>query len=497
MISDDANASPLQPDGLADSTDSQPDRDEPPTSTQPTAIAAVEGESDLVAMTLSEAQIVPQPSPERCGVCGQSHWELYAHLPIETEAYLAAVADLNRRSRSSRRGSSKPSTTPLVDQPEDITSVSPSSTEDAAPGVADPADPPTPPPADFQIFDAPDGADSTGAGLMQDEPKAASSQANVKERPMEPGELGSNLAEFPHGTAWRCYTCEALSLVWPIGIDVTSETVESSTRRRSSPEFRDGIKAQIDACLRSKAINSHTKTSLKSLRVLDLNLGRGTRADRNLALLHELGLAKHQIFGIGDDAGTIDSLNFAGYQAYYGPIDRVFDELPDDYFHLVLGFNVIEYCAQPSTMIQRLSAKLRPGARVLLELSNPAGWQAKLFRHGYWASYQHDRRILLGEKALRILGQRCQFTIDTLKPHPEPQAWETSSAAWTRRKRHPLGVAMRSGLVRGTLVGIDRLRAALGMASSRYSAVLVLNEVYPPIAPNVPDAPDTPDTMAL
>jgi SAM-dependent methyltransferase len=488
MISDDANASPLQPDGLADSTEPQPDRDERPTSTRSTAIAAEEGESDLIAVTLSDAQIVPQPSPGRCGVCGQSHWELYAHLPIETEAYLAAVADLNRRSRSPRSGHSKSSGTPIAPKQIDSAHFSAPASEEIS---SDAPEQPTPDMADFQVIDALEGMDETGMVLPQNEQSSQASPSEVAVEPeLEVGDRVPSLAEFPHGTAWRCYDCEALSLVWPIDIDLLSETVESSTRRRSSPEFRDSIKDQIEACLRSKVTDSRAKITLKSLRVLDLNLGRGTRADRNLALLHELGLAKHQIFGIGDDASTIDSLNFAGYQAYYGTIDRVLDELPDDYFHLVLGFNVIEYCSQPSALMQRLTVKLRPGARVLLELSNPAGWQAKLFRHGYWSSYQHDRHILLGEKALRILGQRCNFTIDTLKSHPEPQAWETSSAAWTRRKRHPLGAAMQSGLVRGTLVGIDRLRAALGMASSRYSAVLVRNDVYPPIAPSLAEPTD-------
>jgi len=389
-----------------------------------------------------EPEIVPQPAPSCCSACGQSHWELYAHLPIETDAYLAAAAELNHRSRTKKPKTKKPKRPKaIVEQrnrntpPNSSQNTSPSTPEDNAPSP----------------------------GLIHSEEVFEVKDADTP----------ISLSAYPHGTAWRCYDCGALALVWPIDSEPIAKTITQPSRRRSSVEFRESIKHQLDDCLRVKTLGSRSAATVKRLRVLDLNLGRGTRAERNLALLHELGLAKHQIFGIGDDRSTINRLNFAGYQAYCGTIDRVLDELPEEHFDLVLGFNLIEYLPNPGATLQQLTTKLRPGARLLLELSNPESWQARLFRHGYWASYQRDRRLLLGEKALRILGKRCQFAIDHLKAYPEIQAWETSAAAWTRRKRHPLRGMMGSRLMRGTLVGLDRLRAALGMAASRYGAVLV------------------------
>lgn len=482
MISDDANASPLQPDGLADSTESTTDRGEDLASTGSMRLTTEDEANDSTVKPGSESQILPQPSPKVCGVCGQAHWDLYAHLPIETDAYLAAVADLNRRSRSDQRKPSKP-TTPTT--PPDGRNLSkPSSTESHLPeDLPQNA-------SGHQGAESLEGDDVIAITSSRNPqaivpPEESDASLDLPQMAAEPGldESGTplNLADFPHGTAWRCCSCEALSLVWPPNSGPIAEVIEQPTRRRSSAEFRDSIKAQVECCLRAKATGSRSPLTLKRLRVLDLNLGRGSRADRNLALLHELGLAKHQIFGIGDDASTIDSLNFSGYQTYYGTIDRILDELPDNYFDLVLGFNIVEYLPNPSATIQRLTAKLHPGARIVLELSNPEIWQARLFRHGYWASYQRDRHILLGEKAIRVLGQRCNLAIEALKSYSEPQAWETSAAAWTRRKRHPLRSAMRNGWVRGTLVGLDRLRAVLGMASSRYGVVLVLNESHPPI----------------
>lgn len=491
MIPDDANASPLQPDGLANPPDATTDRNERLASTQPDAIVADGGDGGSAGNALEESQdspriapqVAPQPSPRLCGICGQSHWELYAHLPIETDAYLAAVANLNRRSKSDKRKRSKPSVT--LEAQKTGKNTDSFTVEDPSQDVSSQSDQPVADQREKTVVETVSSSGELDTANPREECDDPSGKPELEaDQGVDEPDPRPNLADFPHGTAWRCYDCEALSLVWPIESEPIAETVEQPARRRSSPEFRDGIKTQIECCLRAKATDSRSAVTLKNLRVLDLNLGRGTRADRNLALLHELGLAKHQIFGIGDDTNTIDNLNFAGYQAYYGTIDHVLGELPDDYFHLVLGFNVIEYLPNPSATIERLTAKLRPDARFLLELSNPAGWQARLFRHGYWASYQRDRRILLSEKALRVLGQRCNFAIETIKAYSEPQAWETSSATWTRRKRHPLSVAMRNGWVRGTLVGLDRLRAALGMASSRYGVVLVLNKSYPPIAPD-------------
>ncbi|NJN61479.1 MAG: class I SAM-dependent methyltransferase [Coleofasciculaceae cyanobacterium RL_1_1] len=423
MISDDANASPLQPDGLADSTESMTDRGEDLASTGSMRLTTEDEANDSTVKTGSESQILPQPSPKVCGVCGQAHWDLYAHLPIETDAYLAAVADLNRRSRSDNRKPSTPATPP------DGRNLSkPSLTESHLPeDLPHNA-------SDRQGSESLDG-DDVIAITSSSNPQAIAPQEESDESlglPKTKAEQGLdesgiqlNLADFPHGTAWRCCDCEALSLVWPPSSEPITEIVEQPTRRRSSAEFRDSIKTQVECCTRAnKATGSRSPVTLKRLRVLDLNLGRGSRADRNLMLLHELGLAKHQIFGIGDDANTIDSLNFAGYQTYYGTIDRILDELPDNYFHLVLGFNIVEYLPNPSATIQRLTAKLHPGARILLELSNPESWQARLFRHGYWASYQRDRHILLGEKAIRVLGQRCNLAIEALKAYSEPQAWK-------------------------------------------------------------------------
>lgn len=386
MISDDANASPLQPDGLADLTETTTDRDERLASTRPAADAADGEDHDSTANMPPESQISPQPAPGLCGVCGQAHWELYAHLPIETDAYLAAVADLNRRSRLDKRKRSKPSRTSEAHQdvapiaaeglPQDASDQNASDSQGN--NVASTAHPSTEPDATSQ-------RENQQENQQEHHREERDDPSGKPELEAEPGfderDARPNLAEFPHGTAWRCYDCEALSLVWPIESEPIAETVEQPARRRSSAEFRDGIKAQIENCLRAKATGSRAAVTLKSLRVLDLNLGRGTRADRNLALLHELGLAKHQIFGIGDDANTVDCLNFAGYQAYCGTIDRVLGELPDGYFHLVLGFNVIEYLPNPSATIHQLTAKLRPSARLLLSYRT-----RKAGRRGYFVT---------------------------------------------------------------------------------------------------------------
>ena len=414
--------------------------------------------------TPAKPEIEPQPAPSACGVCASSQWELHAHLPIETEAYLEAVATLNRRLRSSKKRKTEAAVTPV---------------ETAQTGI----------PAD-DLNDAPnrEAPDSEAETTEPDRDTTASENGNetadrqATAPPDEPATAApevepepSPLGYFPHGTAWRCAHCGALTLVWP----TSGEPVARPSRRRSSAEFRTAVTRQVER-VRNPKLARESGVNLKTLRVLDLNLGRGTTAERNLVLLHELGLAKHQIFGLGGDTTTIERLNFAGYQVYGGGVDRALAELPDDYFDLVLGFNAIEYWHDTTATLKALTRKRRVGARLVLELANPESWQAQLFRNGYWASYRRDCHLLVGGTALRHLAARVGLQVETLRAHPEPQAWKTSSATWKRRKRHPLKFALGSGLAQETLIGLDRLRAACGMNTSRYGAVLVVPPVPPP-----------------
>jgi len=410
----------------------------------------------------TEPDIEPQPAPNACGACGAAQWKLHAHLPIETEAYLAAAA-LNRRRRSSTRSKKSPAKL-------ERSQAKPAQPLDTA--QADRSGEPTDTAAEPTQETPATEVATNATGVAATVPEADPAATTDTEAPHVP-----SLARFPHGTAWRCADCGALALVWPTDRDDPEAT--PPVRRRSSAEFRAAVMQQV---ARARSAMSQPKqgakpasvaANLKTLRVLDLNLGRGANADRNLTLLHELGLAKHQLFGLSSDPATVDRLNLAGYQIYGGPIAQAIADLPDDYFDLVLGFNAIEYWRDPAPILRAVARKLRTGGRFVLELANPNSWQARLFRHGHWVAYRSNCHLLLGETALRRLGDRVGLEIETLRAHPEPQAWKTSLATWKRRKRHPLKFAVGSGLARGTLIGLDRLRAACGLSASRYGAVWV------------------------
>jgi len=265
-----------------------------------------------------------------------------------------------------------------------------------------------------------------------------------------------------HGTAWRCQNCGALSLSWPIEVDLIEP---DDLPPLNLTQTRDTLPRWFTGNLAGR----------KGLRFLDLNCGSGDAAGNTLVALHELGLAKHQLFGISRDRTVVDQLNLAGFQLFgdaNSPVLEVLTELPDAYFDWILAIDIIETCAHPREALELMAQKLKPGGRLVFELANAESWHAKLFRQGDWSGYRPDRHTLFGTESLRSYLSQAGLSLETVAALPDINAWTDSSIRWaTHRRKRRLPPVVQSRVVRKTFASLDRLRITLGLETSRFQAI--------------------------
>ena len=56
-----------------------------------------------------------------------------------------------------------------------------------------------------------------------------------------------------------------------------------------------------------------------------------------------------------------------------------FEDLGPQRFDALVSIHVFEHLDDPNSMLQRIAARMNPGARFLIEVPNAAGWQGRLF----------------------------------------------------------------------------------------------------------------------
>jgi 2-polyprenyl-3-methyl-5-hydroxy-6-metoxy-1,4-benzoquinol methylase len=247
-------------------------------------------------------------------------------------------------------------------------------------------------------------------------------------------------------------------------------------------------KAVHPLALRAKAwldggkVNDWLKHSLqkqasakKTLRFLDVGCGNG----RYLQQLHRMGFAKHQLFGVEMDEGAIARLNQAGFQGYYGRIEAVASELPENSFDLIVMLQVIEHVAQPAQIVQILTKLLRPGGRLILETPNLEGWDARLFQSGFWGGYHFPRHWHFFDRTTlqRLL---CDNGLESLqfRALPSHAFWILSYRHWLQHQVRWQNLAQQFDPLQNipllsVFTSFDLVRAKLGFWTSNLQAVAV------------------------
>nr|WP_286186518.1 class I SAM-dependent methyltransferase [Geitlerinema sp. P-1104] len=223
----------------------------------------------------------------------------------------------------------------------------------------------------------------------------------------------------------------------------------------------------------NKSDSSQSSRPQKALRVLDVGCGNG----RYLKRLHHLGLAKHNLYGVEMNQAAIDQLNQAGFQGYYGRLEQVAPELPDNSFDVIVLLQVLEHVANPAQIIQILAQLLRPGGRLILETPNMDGWDAQLFREGYWGGYHFPRHWhLFNRETLGKLFQDANLETGEFRSLPSHAFWILSYHHWLEHQLNWRRVAARFNPLQNipllsVFTGLDLVRSRLGFSTSNIQAI--------------------------
>ncbi|MBO9998500.1 MAG: class I SAM-dependent methyltransferase [Cyanobacteria bacterium SID2] len=213
----------------------------------------------------------------------------------------------------------------------------------------------------------------------------------------------------------------------------------------------------------------------RALRVLDVGCGNG----RYLTMLHRLGLAKHQLFGVEMDEEAIDRLNREGYQGFYGRLEDVARELPDNYFDVIVMLQVLEHVANPAWTVRCLAKLLRPGGQLVLETPNREGWDARLFRQGFWGGYHFPRHWNLFDRStLTRLANDAGLDVRQFAALPSHAFWILSYHHWLLEGCQQTRLAsvfnpLQNVVLLSLFTGFDLFRAKLGFWTSNVQLVAV------------------------
>lgn len=171
------------------------------------------------------------------------------------------------------------------------------------------------------------------------------------------------------------------------GRDGRAVTAPSPAHRTLAPvyvAFEDLFRGTAEE-IRARQIEYADRFS-DSTNVLDIGCGRGEL----LELLRERGISAT---GIDLNPDAVDACRARGLQAYASDAIDYLERVPDNTLGGVAALQVVEHL-QPEALVQLLAAifaKLKPGARIVLETINPACWVA--FFESYIRDITHVRPL--------------------------------------------------------------------------------------------------------
>lgn len=208
---------------------------------------------------------------------------------------------------------------------------------------------------------------------------------------------------------------------------------------------------------------------------LDVGCGDG----RYLRILEAAGVPRARLFGMELDDAAVDRLRERGYQAWNCRAEEVALHLPTGSLDLVTMFHVIEHVSDPRTVIERLSALLRPGGALVVETPNIDSVDCRLFRRTFWGGYHFPRHWhFFSTESLARLLEQCGLEVCLTRYQTGHAFWLYSFHHWLRFRSgvklpwlasavHPLRHLLPLALV----TVLDFIRAGLGQ---RTSAVLMV-----------------------
>jgi 2-polyprenyl-3-methyl-5-hydroxy-6-metoxy-1,4-benzoquinol methylase len=223
------------------------------------------------------------------------------------------------------------------------------------------------------------------------------------------------------------------------------------------------------------------KTWLQSVRLplekivfLDVGCGNG----RYLDMLHQLGVPKSQLYGIEMSQTAVDRLQAEGYSCYFGRLEEVAAELPQQTFELIVLLQAIEHVESPRNALQLLSKLLKPGGVLILETPNTQSLDFRLFQHGYWGGYHFPRHWnLFDRQTLTQLAVQANLAVMQVNFLPSPAFWilslhHTIGDRWQNQALANFFDPLQNLILLSVFTSFDLIRAKLGFSTSNIQVIL-------------------------
>lgn len=213
------------------------------------------------------------------------------------------------------------------------------------------------------------------------------------------------------------------------------------------------------------------KTSMP--RFLDVGCGDG----RYLKMMHKLGIPKSCLYGVELDADQVNKLNQDGFNGFFGRIEDVAKDLPNESFDLIVLLQVLEHVSDPRTMVSTLSNLLRKGGVLIIETPNTSSIDVRLFKASYWGGYHFPRHWnLMNQRTLARLAHEQGLRVEYFNFLPSHSFWIFSfhHLIWDKWKMKWLANLFnpfRNLFLLAFFTGFDLLRARLGFQTSNIQLV--------------------------
>ena len=178
------------------------------------------------------------------------------------------------------------------------------------------------------------------------------------------------------------------------------ETRISDSHYRTGEEFERTSKQFMRALVPDRPV----------LRILDVGCGTGLNASF-------LSKAGHSVTGIDLSHVAIEKYRAKGFEGIVCDVEAGQTPFADNSFDLVYVSEIIEHCADTSTLLRELQRLTKPGGRMLLSTPNSAFWPYRILGLlGQTPSeYQHPGHVrFFSKRSLAAAITEAGFNIKTL-----------------------------------------------------------------------------------
>jgi 2-polyprenyl-3-methyl-5-hydroxy-6-metoxy-1,4-benzoquinol methylase len=241
-----------------------------------------------------------------------------------------------------------------------------------------------------------------------------------------------------------------------------------------SSKFRSGsnLLAVIKNAVNLKRFRRVAGILSEGMRILDVGCGNGE-------LLRALAAARPDLQLYGLDwhfpPATRHDLEAAGIHLIEGTLENA--PLPENFFDLVLMYQLVEHLWEPRAGLGKLVTTLKPGGIIAIETPDTDGYDRYFFSSGTWGGYYVPRHLNLYnfERLARLLAE-TGLQIVQQKSLPAPVIWCYSLQASLQERFGPKTWIARLFDLRniGALAGfalLDMAAIGFGLKSSNQQTV--------------------------